>query len=94
MKVAFVEKRKEKKKIKIPEIGQTWKHKHMDEIYMRINNKSGAMAKGHNVEEKEEYFYSVDLKCGDIRFSDKEDDSIVLLEPVGGEVHFNEIKEK
>jgi hypothetical protein len=92
MNIIFIDKKEET--IKIPEVGQAWMHKSGGEVYMRIVDHLGARALDHDLEEKKKYFYSVDLKSGYIRHTDKNpyNSNVVLLEPVGGEIHFSKIK--
>lgn len=67
--------------VKLPEVGQMWKHGNIDKnIYMRIDSEQGALAVtmgGNN-------FYSVNLENGRIVYTSKDNTDIILLEPVGG----------
>jgi len=70
--------------VKIPEVGQLWKHGNNDRIYMRIDQDEG-----EKVHHQKGCFYSVDLLRGNIvyTFIDACGDvpsGIIICEPVGG----------
>lgn len=65
------------KKIRVPEVGEIWRHKGDDELWMRIE--SGRVDKnfGWNVA-----FYSVNLKTGKIQWTSKDSKSFEVSSSV------------
>lgn len=67
--------------VKLPEVGQMWKHGEIDTaIYMRIRQESGERVFGVQGGK----FYSINLDNGNLVHTDMENHDIILLEPVGG----------
>ena len=88
MKVSYVD--KEKKEPKIPKVGQAWCHSKDGEIYMRIEDADGRKVIS-NLPGQE--IFSVGLKDGRVvHTSIYPNVGIILLSPVGGEIHFEEAK--
>jgi hypothetical protein len=89
MKIFYVE--KEKKEPKLPKVGQAWCHSKNTDIYMRISDADGRKIIS-NLPGPE--IFSVCLKDGRVvHTSIYPNVGIILLSPVGGEIHFEEAKE-
>jgi len=70
---------------KLPEVGQAWKHRDIESVYVRISDMQGykvfpCFADG--------FFFSVCLATGCLCNTGCDADDIVILQPVGGAAVF------
>ena len=78
----------ENNKITIPEVGQAWKFRSHEEVWMRIDDLQGDVLQELR---STDYFCSVCLTRGIVVETSKTCNGIILLEPVGGGIVFTEV---
>ena len=80
----------EEKKVssRIPEVGEPWRHRNHSSIFMRIRDEHGC----HALKDvyTQEFFYSVDILNGLVARTPRSDNSIIILQPKGDEIIFEE----
>jgi len=72
---------------KLPEVGQCWKQKGDNTIFMRVEDSIGEALKELN----ESSFFSIKLENGSLYETSKSAKDMVILTPVGGKVAFEQV---
>jgi len=78
---------KSKKVSRLPEVGEAWRHEGSDNVLIRIPDEDGYNALSRH---SRALFYSCELRTGRIMRTVDGYGGIIILEPVGGVMRFQE----
>lgn len=83
--------KKKKEELRLPGIGEFWKHRNRSSIYIRVHDYDGAQAL-KNAYLDNNVFYSVALQGGGIQWTCRDEtDDIVILRPLNNRLTLEEV---